>query len=483
MNVRLTDNERGLLSAYVDGELLGAELERAEQLLDGSEEARRYLSELRAVDRLSSRFLGVPFSAATSVAASKITASSIKAAAGSSAAKTGLLGSWGALGIGGLVTAAVVTVGVVVWPGQEPGAQRDTGSLQDRGVSIAQAANLDSSSVIVPEMTPVELAAFAVDGTLPIGDARRQFITLASQSADSIAVALHSSSTRSALVHELARVEPSAVPNYDSLLRISRLAVLRSNDGALAVSPAVPELRLRILRALARVDRIGLSPTSHIRVGQLEDRLVLSQDRRDDDGNPRESLEDLRAALDGKRNSRYILINMPNGDVLRAQDLEALAPEQPFAISVDFSRGPAVSIPSTSCRTIGQYAFAPTRSTRTNADDEGSSTLGAIPVISAGAAAPRARVSRVVRAHPVVTVLNTDGAAPRERGIQTVPDPSQIGDQAEGSSRILSQPDQFDSINQEIQRRIQRAKNRLMEIQITIQQRNGDGDSDPSGDE
>lgn len=359
MNHRLTENKRGLLSAYLDGELQGVDRQEAERLLAESDDARRYLEELKAVEDISSRALTAPLSADAMIIATRLTGSSVKTAAGSAGLKAGLLGSWGTLGIGGLVTAAAVTVGVMIWPGRQSTTDSAPSTRHPylAGMQGTPVVNLDSSSVIVPLMTAGELATFAVDGTLPIDAARERFITVASRSADSLAVALHAGTSRSELVREFARLTPSAIPSYDSLMRISRLAVLRSNDGAIAVSPTVPQLRLRILQSLARLENSDVTPTCRTRIARAEEELAVACAQRNSVETDHESFDDLVAALDGKRESPYILISTPDGGLLRATNVMQTG-NAPIIVAIDLTDGPAVRVTPNSCRAIGRYAFA-----------------------------------------------------------------------------------------------------------------------------
>jgi len=471
MNQRLTENERGLLSAYLDGELTGVEREQAERLLAGSAQARAYLSELKALDRLSSQVLGLSLPAGTVAAASRITASSIKAAAGVSGVKTGIIGSWGGFALGGLVTAAVVTVGVIVWPGADDDMSSLRSSRSDvPSVPVRPALNLDSSSVIVPEMTPVELVAFAVDGTLPIDVARRKFITIASRSADSLAVALHSTAPKNDLVRELARLGPSAIPSYDSLIRISRLAVLRSNDGAIAVSPSVPELRRRILESLARVDPADVSPSMRARFEAAGERLAVVRSRREQIEEEHVSFEDLCEAIDGKRDAPYVLIGLPNGGLLRTRDIEAIEDSRPVIVSIDFEDGPAVRIEPRAYRVIGRYAFARAPSPESTPAVDGPGA-GAIPAIDVSGA-QRARALRADR-------QAGGGVWVRERAIPPVPLQAPLPNDNERTTTAIppSQPASADEINRRIQERLQRANERIRQIEITIQRRDRSGDN------
>lgn len=463
MNHRLTENERGLLSAYLDGELNDVDRLGAERLLAESGDARRYLEELRAIEKISSSALTVPLSADAMIIATRLTGSSIKTAAGSAALKTGLLGSWGTLGIGGLVTAAAVTVGVMIWPGRQLTTDNTPVSRPPyvTGLQATPVVNLDSSSVIVPPMTAGELVTFAVDGTLPIDAARERFITVASRSADSLAVALHAGTPKENLTRELARLTPSAIPSYDSLMRISRLVVLRSNDGAIAVSPTVPQLRLRILQSLARLESSDVSQACRTRIARAEEELAVIRAKQGVERS-RESFEELVAALDGKRESPYILISTPNGELLRTTNLPQ-ATEAPVVVAIDLTEGPSVRIAPNAYRAIGRFAFAELPAEphiQLDAEPNGAAPQ-TVSIGAGGGPRPRATWAsqQAPRANGTQAITNEEPSAQ----VQIPPRPPQSNRQNTKSPNepLLDHAAGFDELNRQIQERIMKVRERI----------------------
>lgn len=492
MNHRLTENERGLLSAYLDGELNDVDRVGAERLLAESDDARRYLEELKAVENISASALTVPLSADTMIVATRLTGSAIKTAAGSVGMKGGILGSWGTLGIGGLVTAAAVTVGVMIWPGRQLTTDNTPSSRPPyvSGLQATPVVNLDSSSVIVPPMTAGELVTFAVDGTLPIDAARERFITVASRSADSLAVALHTGAPKEDLVRELARLKPSAIPSYDSLMRISRLVVLRSNDGAIAVSPNVPQLRLRILQSLARMESADVTQACRTRIAQAEEELAIIRAKQGVERS-RESFEELVAALDGKRESPYILISTPNGELLRTTSL-VQNNAVPLVVAIDLTEGPLVRIAPNAYRAIGQFAFAELPS-------EPPVELVAAPTelpsqtISIGAGGgPRPRAAWVMQSAPRANVARTSNTAQSPTPDQMAPQPTQPQhqDATSPNDQIPNRAAEFDELNRLIQERLMKVRERIDRMNNALrdsprgsQEGNGDDNGGAGGDD
>ena len=299
---------------------------------------------------------------------------------------------------------------------------------------------------------------------LPIDAARRKFITIASRSADSLAVALHSTAPKNDLVRELARLGPSAIPSYDSLIRISRLAVLRSNDGAIAVSPSVPELRRRILQSLSRVDPADVPPSMRARFEEAGDRLAVVRSRREGVEEERASFEDLCAAIEGKRDAPYVLIGLPNGDLLRSRDLGVIEDSRPVIVSIDFQEGPAVRIEPQAYRVIGRYAFAHAPSPESTPSVDGPAA-GATPTIGVSGA-PRVRALRADR-------QGGGGVWARDRALPPIPPQAPLPNNHDNTTTAIppSQPSRADQINTRIQERLRRANERIRQIEITMQRR------------
>lgn len=259
MSHRLSDSDRTLLSAFMDGELNAGEIRDAEQLLGSSEEARTYLGQLRAVRSFSVQaFPAVPIGAATGTAAAagKLTASAISAAAKKSAiAKGFIFGPWSTFGV--VAAAASIAVGVTVAMNGGGGAKQHSEVIHP-AASVVQAAALaspvsvDTNALIVPPMTPAEVVRFAVNGTLPIDSKRKQYLTLAAHGQDSMVVALHDGPPAD-FAMDLDNVAPSQWRELDSVHRALRTALLQYKGGNIAISCDIPSLQLKTLEHLSRI--------------------------------------------------------------------------------------------------------------------------------------------------------------------------------------------------------------------------------------
>lgn len=279
MRYNLSDIERTLLSAYMDGELSTSEASRAEALLASSEEARSYLRELRVVDTLSSNAFTVPGATAAaggSVAggfSSKLSAGAIEAAAEKAiVAKAVTVGSWGLAGVIG--TAAAVAVGIalsVQTPSpvaKSPVAAIErphAASVQSAAPSAQPMVNLDTTNLIVPPMTTSDILAFAVHGTLPLDAKRSRFITLETKGKDSLAVQVHNRAPRD-IDRALATIDLSQGQLLDSIERVIRTSLIQSKEG-IALRADIPALRLGAIRSFEQA-----APRMPIQVREQLDR-------------------------------------------------------------------------------------------------------------------------------------------------------------------------------------------------------------------
>jgi hypothetical protein len=256
MSHSLSDNDRTLLSAYMDGEVSADEIRDAERLLDGSEEARTYLEHLHAVQGFSVQaFPALPVGAATGAALGKLSAGAISAAAKKSALIKGLtLGPWGTVGV--FAAAASVAVGVTVAVQSHNTEGKYAATAVHRTISRAAMmpapVNVDTSSLIVPPMTPSEVVRFAVDGIVPIDSKRSQFLALASHGRDSIMVSLHSRPSED-FNSELDEIDPTRWQELDSVHRAIRTALLQYKNGGIAIRCDIPALRLKALEHVERL--------------------------------------------------------------------------------------------------------------------------------------------------------------------------------------------------------------------------------------
>jgi hypothetical protein len=244
-----------LLSAYVDGELSSIEQRRVEEMLAGSAEAQSYVGDLRALNGLSSAaFPAVSIGSAaigTGVTA-KLSGSAIKIAAQKAALSKGFLG--GIWGLTGVATAAVAVVAGVTLSlksvAPSAGKINPTMVREHTGSSPVMAATpavgLDTSSVIVPRMTPVELVKFAVKGTLPIDSKRDRYIRLVSGDESSGM----QREELNALEHDLRNFDWNQIKGLDSIQEVVRTALLNYSGDRLAIRKDIGDLRLRVLKSL-----------------------------------------------------------------------------------------------------------------------------------------------------------------------------------------------------------------------------------------
>lgn len=263
MSYNLSNTERTLLSAYLDGEISATERVQAEQLLTRSEGARAYLNEIRAVDALSGSVLtgtsileaagnAAPFSA-------KLSGKAIEAAAEKAIySKAVALGSWGLAGVAG-VAAVVVGVALSVTTPSRPVA----GKLPSRSVPQSRTAtapemiatapviDLDTSNLLVSPMTPSDLFAFAVDGTLPIKSNKGSYITLAPQGKASMALEVHADAPED-ISERLPSLDAPALAMFDSIQRVVRTSLLQYSNERIALRADLQSLRLGVIRSFER---------------------------------------------------------------------------------------------------------------------------------------------------------------------------------------------------------------------------------------
>ncbi len=185
---RLSDHERTLLSAFLDGEVSAMERRTAEELLSGSEEARAYLREIRAVNNLSVEAFPPLLADAVGTLGSSFSGSGISTAAQKTSMLNGLFSStWG---VAGVAASAAAIVAAVSLSGDQPRTGNPTASkpVAVHEQNTPSTAPFDTSHLIVPAMTPAELVGFAVQGTLPIDAGRDRFLTVRTKGEDSFAI-------------------------------------------------------------------------------------------------------------------------------------------------------------------------------------------------------------------------------------------------------------------------------------------------------
>lgn len=260
MTYKLSDNERTLLSAYMDGELLPEELREAEQLLARSGDASAYLKELRAVHALSGGTLAAScvVDGTSTMLAAKLSGKAIEAAAGRAVlAKTTMAGTWGVAGVVG--TVAAVVAGIVLWAGSpDPGSSGDVAGKRP-GATVQtmmqpqaqQSIAMDTSSLLVPPMTPSDLLTFAVDGTLPIDTKGGRYITMGPSNGHALSVEMHDKTPRN-LAEQLPSLDGSALAILDSIQRVVRTSLLQCSNERIALRTDMPSLRLGVIRSLEK---------------------------------------------------------------------------------------------------------------------------------------------------------------------------------------------------------------------------------------
>ncbi len=283
----LTDNQRTLLSAYHDGELSGTEQTLVEDLLASSQDARAYLDDLQAVNRLSlDAFPAVTstgeFSGAT--VSTKLSAEAIKTAAEKAAlAKGTVTGSWAVTGLVS-VTAAVVTGAVLLFSG---GPSTDNGSISDPlpltspapanavpelAGTIVSPPVLDSSNLMVPPMTPDDLVRFAVNGILPIGAERTHYITVDETDNESNPQQLE---TAESLPTPLFGFDFAGQFTFDSLQSILRTSLLQYSEEDIAVRSDLPELRMQLIDQLQELKQLPAQTKQQLH--EIRRRIELQQ--------------------------------------------------------------------------------------------------------------------------------------------------------------------------------------------------------------
>ncbi len=262
MSYNLSNTERTLLSAYLDGEISATERVQAEQLLTRSEGARAYLNEIRAVHDLSGSVLtgtsilegssGAPFSA-------KLSGKAIEAAAEKAIySKAVALGSWGLAGVAGVAAVAVGMVLSVATPSRpvagntspRPVPQSRTMTAPEV-TATAPVIDLDTSNLLVSPMTPSDLFAFAVDGTLPIKSTKGSYITLAPQGKASMALEVHADAPED-ISERLLSFDAPALAMFDSIQRVVRTSLLQYSNERIALRADLQSLRLGVIRSFER---------------------------------------------------------------------------------------------------------------------------------------------------------------------------------------------------------------------------------------
>ncbi len=255
MQHNLSDNDRVLLSAYVDGELSAIERQRVEQMLAGSPEAQSYVGDLRALNGLSSAAfptISLGSAAIGSGSMGKLSGSAIKVAAQKAVLTKGFFG--GMWGLAGVATASVVVVAGVALSlkplppsssiTETPKAQ--TSFSSSRSVVATPAMDIDSNSVIVPRITPVELVKFAVKGTLPIDSKRDCYIRLAA--GEDLQGGVHEDLND--LDRDLQNFDWHQCKGLDSMQEVVRTAFLNYSGDRIAIRKDIGDLRLKVLKNL-----------------------------------------------------------------------------------------------------------------------------------------------------------------------------------------------------------------------------------------
>ncbi len=261
MSCKLSDIERTLLSAYLDGEISVDEKVQAEQLLARSEGARAYLNEIRSVHILSGSALAAPsviVGSGTSLAA-KLSGSAIETAAEKAVyAKAVSIGFWSLAGVVSAATAVVIGVALSVSAPSSPVVATKVpvpaaGDVQEATTPavIAEprpATDLDTTNLLVPPMTPSDLFAFAVNGTLPIDAKRGRYITVAPKGSDSIALEVHAKAPEN-LSEQLPSFSGTALAIFDSIQWVVRTSLLQYSNERLALRADLQALRLGVIRS------------------------------------------------------------------------------------------------------------------------------------------------------------------------------------------------------------------------------------------
>lgn len=264
---RLTQNQRALLSAYFDQEASPRETLQAESLLASTDEARRYLDELRALDSLSNEVLAPVSVISAGVASStKLTGSAIETAAHAASVVKGIggLGAWGVAAISGTAVMIAVGVSLSLRSPATPDPQPPSTGISTRGdtrspkssltspLSAQQRINVDTNALIIPPMTDGEVISFALDGTLPIDTDRARYLCLEHTDENKLSVEVHNTEARTK-VTEYADITLPHMPVIDSLRGAIRASLLKRNEGVV-LRADMNQLRLRTLRELEKLE-------------------------------------------------------------------------------------------------------------------------------------------------------------------------------------------------------------------------------------
>ena len=244
-----------MLSAYLDGELTAAERQQAERLLESSDGARAYLRDLRAINSVEmGAFPTIPagLAAGGAIAGGKLTASAIKSAAAKGQGIGSLTSGWG---FAGLAAAAALVVAGYNFLGDSVDKPVETRVASAPVVAPATSQaplpvlDVDSSSFVIPAMTPSELLDFAVEGTLPIDSERERFITVLPNGENALAVSMHGADVRR--VDYAEDIPVTGLRRLDSVHQMVRTALVPYSRNSIAVRSDLPLLRLQVLEQLS----------------------------------------------------------------------------------------------------------------------------------------------------------------------------------------------------------------------------------------
>ncbi len=449
MNQRLTENDRVLLSTYLDNELAAADVVRAERLITSSPEAESYLNELRALGTLSIEAGALPAGLAATM---KLTGPAIVTAAkGISLAKGTILGGWGVTGLVGVAATAAVAVTIALSGGGRDAPKDPTHTTAQTGhAAVAQtvpavtALTLDSNALIVPEMTPTEMVAFAVDGTLPIDEGRKRFITLVTKGRDSLSVEIHNRPPQGMvdIMRDIERLRPAEYRGIDSLARMVRLAVLQGKDGGTIVRRDIGRLRLEVAQLLGRVSTQEIPATVQLRIRHAENVLARTFTS---GGISFEENHDFDFDFDNDDTPLYV--SLEGGDAIFLNALPD-GPSPPRELTVVFSGTPRYRIAPVQMDELRTLASAPrvTVSTTAVASNEA-------PEVQIGAGIP-------VR----TTVRRRSGPAPSTA--MTTDEIKLEQESNRGNNGSLSRPDEAARI---YQMQLQNAVNKLKRAQERIE--------------
>lgn len=333
---RLSDNERTLLSAYLDGEVSPAEQGKAEALLAGSKEARTYLHEIRTVNNLSVAAFPPPIvggAIAGSIAA-KISGSAISTAAQhTSLLKALLSGPWGLAGAAVTAATIVTAVSLSINPGQVKttghGVPVASPPAIVRNATVAEAPISDTNGTMVPTMTPPELVRFAVEGTLPLDYQRDHYLTIQPNGTDSFVVNV-GRGTQTALDASLGEISSGSLAGLDTVQRAIRSTVKAMKNGTIGIRNDFLAQRCRLIDSLEN-RRLALPDPLHapLRTARrrLEGSRALATAVRSTSAS--RSQEAVGMVPDGQT-FNLILID---GEIRRAEGFEYHIPFGPLAVA------------------------------------------------------------------------------------------------------------------------------------------------------